>query len=226
MCLGSLNMRDNEIGRSMIEMLGVLAIVGILSVGGIAGFSKAMMKYKLNKLTEEYTLFINEFLRYEKDWIKEKMQLSPNEHFYLTSYVTQLGIIPQGWSHSGSYIYDSMGNRMNVSIRHEQNDSGIRHNKPMISYSIKKQDQEDNEVLMCQNFFVNIAKPYSNIITAVHVWGSDSDGDENASLMWYGDSYCYGNRNCVRYATISQIYDSCISCVKEGSSCVLLIGFE
>ena len=27
----------NESGRSMIEMLGVLAIIGVLSVGGIAG---------------------------------------------------------------------------------------------------------------------------------------------------------------------------------------------
>ena len=31
-------------GRSMIEMLGVLAIIGVLSVGGIAGYSKAMQK--------------------------------------------------------------------------------------------------------------------------------------------------------------------------------------
>ena len=30
-------MRVNESGRSMIEMLGVLAIIGVLSVGGIAG---------------------------------------------------------------------------------------------------------------------------------------------------------------------------------------------
>ena len=36
-------------GRSMIEMLGVLAIIGVLSVGGIAGYSKAMMKFKINK---------------------------------------------------------------------------------------------------------------------------------------------------------------------------------
>ena len=33
-----------SVGRSMIEMLGVLAIVGVLSVGGIAGYSKAMEK--------------------------------------------------------------------------------------------------------------------------------------------------------------------------------------
>ena len=37
-----------EFGRSMVEMLGVLAIIGVLSVGGIAGYSKAMLKYKIN----------------------------------------------------------------------------------------------------------------------------------------------------------------------------------
>jgi len=42
-------MKNNESGRSMIEMLGVLAIIGVLSVGGIAGYSKAMMKYRINK---------------------------------------------------------------------------------------------------------------------------------------------------------------------------------
>lgn len=36
-------------GRSMVEMLGVLVIIGVLSVGAIAGYSKAMMKYKLNR---------------------------------------------------------------------------------------------------------------------------------------------------------------------------------
>ena len=41
--------KTNENGRSMIEMLGVLAIIGVLSVGGIAGYSKAMMQFKINK---------------------------------------------------------------------------------------------------------------------------------------------------------------------------------
>ena len=43
-------------GRSMIEMLGVLAIIGVLSVGGIAGYSKAMMKYRINKTIEQVAL--------------------------------------------------------------------------------------------------------------------------------------------------------------------------
>ena len=49
----------NQNGRSMIEMLGVLAIIGVLSVGGIAGYSKAMMKYRTNKTIEQITLISN-----------------------------------------------------------------------------------------------------------------------------------------------------------------------
>lgn len=45
-----MTIRNNQSGRSMIEMLGVLAIIGVLSVGGIAGYSKAMYKYKLTKV--------------------------------------------------------------------------------------------------------------------------------------------------------------------------------
>ena len=41
----------NESGRSMIEMLGVLAIIGVLSVGGIAGYTQAMKKYRSNEIT-------------------------------------------------------------------------------------------------------------------------------------------------------------------------------
>lgn len=41
--------KNFENGRSMIEMLGVLAIIGVLSVSGIAGYSKAMEKFKRNK---------------------------------------------------------------------------------------------------------------------------------------------------------------------------------
>ncbi|MBR7158218.1 MAG: prepilin-type N-terminal cleavage/methylation domain-containing protein, partial [Alphaproteobacteria bacterium] len=39
----------NQSGRSMIEMLGVLAIIGVLSAGGIAGYTMAMATFKTNK---------------------------------------------------------------------------------------------------------------------------------------------------------------------------------
>jgi len=56
-CHATLAMTKNaQNGRSMIEMLGVLAIIGVLSVGGIAGYSKAMQKYRVNKTIEQITL--------------------------------------------------------------------------------------------------------------------------------------------------------------------------
>jgi len=51
-------LKTNEQGRSMIEMLGVLAIIGVLSVGGIAGYSKAMNKFKTNKLTDQVSMIV------------------------------------------------------------------------------------------------------------------------------------------------------------------------
>ncbi|MBR1600599.1 MAG: hypothetical protein IJ677_03380 [Alphaproteobacteria bacterium] len=52
-------MKINESGRSMIEMLGVLAIIGVLSVGGIAGYSKAMGKHRVNKSIEQITQIVS-----------------------------------------------------------------------------------------------------------------------------------------------------------------------
>ena len=43
----------NESGRSMVEMLGVLAIVGVLSVGGIIGLRQALTNARANDLIYE-----------------------------------------------------------------------------------------------------------------------------------------------------------------------------
>ena len=56
-------MREND--RSMVEMLGVLAIIGVLSVGAIAGYSKAMMKYKLNKQSEQINQIMMALVEYK-----------------------------------------------------------------------------------------------------------------------------------------------------------------
>lgn len=43
---------NNESGRSMVEMLGVLAIIGVLSIGGIAGYTMAMNRYRANEIID------------------------------------------------------------------------------------------------------------------------------------------------------------------------------
>lgn len=51
-------LHSQESGRSMVEMLGVLAIVGVLSVGGIAGYSQAMSKFKITKAMDQVQTII------------------------------------------------------------------------------------------------------------------------------------------------------------------------
>ena len=49
---------SDSFGRSMVEMLGVLAIVGILSAGALAGYSKAMFKHKMNQTIDTVSLVL------------------------------------------------------------------------------------------------------------------------------------------------------------------------
>ena len=45
-----------EHGRSMTEMLGVLAVIGVLSIGGVQGYRYAMNKYHSNEVINELNL--------------------------------------------------------------------------------------------------------------------------------------------------------------------------
>ena len=47
--------KNNESGRSMVEMLGVLAIIGVLSVAGITGYTTAMNSHRANEAVNNAT---------------------------------------------------------------------------------------------------------------------------------------------------------------------------
>ncbi len=51
-----MTMKNHEFGRSMVEMLGTLAIIGVLSVVAIAGYSYGMDKYRANQTIHEVRL--------------------------------------------------------------------------------------------------------------------------------------------------------------------------
>ena len=52
-----MNFKKLESGRSMVEMLGVLAIIGVLSVGGIAGYSLSMRRHRANQIIDGASKF-------------------------------------------------------------------------------------------------------------------------------------------------------------------------
>ena len=78
--------KTNESGRSMIEMLGVLAIIGVLSVGGIAGYSKAMNKFKTNKVADNVSMIVAN--------IKTMYAQQKTYNGLTTDTARQMGLIP------------------------------------------------------------------------------------------------------------------------------------
>ena len=82
--------QTNPIGRSMIEMLGVLAIIAVLSVGGIAGYSKAMTQFKVNKIIAETNQIIATTHEYA---LKDKSFSVP----YNKEIRKSLGLCPESW---------------------------------------------------------------------------------------------------------------------------------
>lgn len=52
-----MNFKKSQSGRSMVEMLGVLAIIGVLSVGGIAGYSLSMRRHRANQIADSLSKY-------------------------------------------------------------------------------------------------------------------------------------------------------------------------
>ena len=100
--------KNLEIGRSMIEMLGVLAIIGVLSVGGIAGYSKAMQKCKINKTVEGYSYLIAGLLEHIDDFrpLRYNNGTENDDHrYYLRDVIQGLNLVPEGWKVNSSGIF-------------------------------------------------------------------------------------------------------------------------
>ncbi len=90
-----------QCGRSMIEMLGVLAIIGVLSVGGIAGYSKAMEQFKINKLTQHIAIIVTN--------VRTLFMNQGNYGGLNNSTAKDMGIYPDDGKISYSYFLNPFG---------------------------------------------------------------------------------------------------------------------
>ncbi len=190
-------MKFNELGRSMVEMLGVLAIIGVLSVGAIAGYSKAMMKYKLNKQAEQLNTLLGVAVKYGKSF--NNIATSQN----ITNYFIKLNEIPTEMikQNDSSHIYDIFG----LSYYVYYYNTG---NLGLFSYNSQKLNNSDMDI--CYNL-VNVFKGYSNNLKYVQ-FGSISDNtDEQSSsfVQIFGDASCKKNIKCLNSLSVSDIHDIC-----------------
>ena len=110
-----MNHKQNQLGRSMIEMLGVLAIVGILSVGGIKGLQKAIHSYRYNKTFDQWAQIIPAVDNYVKQLKKRNRFKAPQHDVYLKSMLKRTKVIPPEMIKENSgYIYDALNNVIGI----------------------------------------------------------------------------------------------------------------
>ena len=60
----------NESGRSMIEMLGVLSIIGILTVGGYGLVSKMQRNQRMNEVADNLVTLARKARQVSRDFFK------------------------------------------------------------------------------------------------------------------------------------------------------------
>ena len=185
-------------GRSMVEMLGVLAIVGVLSVGAIAGYSKAMFKYKLNKQTEQMNQLFNGITQYYR-------QLSNTEN--LLPVLKKLNIVPvEMLKNNPSYIFDVFNNSLIAKV------APCYDNNPdtctVLYYFITINNNQD--IAVCRNI-INTVKENSSDLYAAELlgnWGQEGE----TQYTFSGDAYCgkFG-RKCLKEISIYDMEDMCNS---------------
>ena len=192
-------------GRSMVEMLGVLAIIGVLSVGAIAGYSKAMMKYKLNKQAEQLSTLINAGLRYSGQWnLSESVSLIP--------YLIKLNEVPNEMIKSQGQvtIYDVFNTALQMT--YTIHNSNIHYTQFFIQLDTSNNSNQSLDI--CRNV-VNVAKEFHanlwRMVMASHgddeTWDGDQDSWDN--FTYYGDAYCSSGNNCLKDMTVEQIDTFC-----------------
>ena len=196
-------------GRSMVEMLGVLAIIGVLSVGAIAGYSKAMMKYKLNQHAVAVSMLINNVLQ-----IKEQLAHTPNASTYYGTMLHKLNLLPDGIEYiTNATLQDTWFNAI-IAVYHT--DSTAR------SYGgihfIFPQNALGAEI--CRNI-VTAAKE-----NAADLWlieGRKYNDSDNPVYYGhaYGDNYCGNDKKCIRALSLNDISQLCNIC--DDQSCDLYV---
>ena len=191
----------SNIGRSMVEMLGVLAIIGVLSAGGLAGYNKAMTQHKLNKNAEEIGYLLSVAI-YNNDKLKDA---SGN----LLPELQALGALKENIQidEDGVHFRDTL---QNVSWFEHISSGGT-------AYCVQL-PQSDFSVKVCQNY-INVFKSFADDLDAVEVmnaagrnrtrntwtnkkYGSSKNLDAitNADIINLCQSFCGGSEECILYA--------------------------
>ena len=209
--------KNFEKGRSMIEMLGVLAIIGVLSVGGIAGYSKAMMKYKINKMTEEYTMLMTGLMEYENNLFKT--HTGKLEERFIAQLVLDTKLVPENWKLINKYyLIDSLGNYIHPYVDTAATGTKFTADIQITQGGINK--NSDFAYQLCLALSYEVVYPLSSNADYASLF-IPNDVMPNHGIYTVYTTSCLDSQfekvKCMSDMTLSEISTICKSCVKKDS---------
>ena len=197
-------------GRSMVEMLGVLAIIGVLSVGAIAGYSKAMTKYKLNQHAQAVNMLINNVLS-----IKDRLQHNEDGTTYYGTLLYKMNLIPDGIKYINNASFRDSYFNGNIWVYISKTNTGG------IGFQFDSASSFGAEV--CRNIVIT-SKENADDLWLVKLQKSDLNNNVEYAGELLGDSYCSSGKNCLRNLDLNKINTLCNSC--DAKSCRIYIHWK
>lgn len=207
-----------QAGRSMIEMLGVLAIIGVLSVGGIAGYSQAMTKYKVNRTIDEYMHLFRGLIEHEDSLKKLPGAEIDGAGPGIAEFIKASNLVPETWrKKSGDYyLVDSNGFNLRTLL------SNKRYLLELYLEVYQKEGYATRSFSgqLCTAMFRDVFKPLQG--TMFNAWVRASKG---TAVKYYGEKFCHKNgRQCLSKLTLADINAACDGC-KGSAGCYINIEF-
>ena len=190
-------------GRSMVEMLGVLAIIGVLSVGAMTGYSKAMMKYKLNKQTEQINQIMMALIEY-----KSVLSTLKNSESVVSLFRKLNALPPEMLKRNENYyIYDVF----NTPVELARSSGGTA-----FYFSFLFTGRNDQNHTICRN----ILESFKGYAAELHAVGINSNTSESVNQQdwWFGDQAKTDVSQKIHMLNLEKMQNLCQKCDSNACS--------
>lgn len=207
-------MAAKEYGRSMVEMLGVLAIIGVLSAGALAGFNKAMLQHKLNKHIDEIGYLLSTAIL-NQDKLKDAHFGMINELKALGAFTWPIEAYTPIWPGQGyPAVNDSLGNQIWFENYTTEEYPSVGDEIDLGVYL----PQSDFTNKICYNY-INVFKNFADEIEGIYVRRS-IEGEASKRKIYLGKNCVAGS--CLSKMTNNDIIDLCQNhCPPSAKRCIL-----
>ncbi len=201
--------RVMQLGRSMIEMLGVLAIIAVLSVGGIAGYSKALMKWKSNVQKNMLAELLTNMIK-----IRPNLDKKSTSFNNITYVFEAMGALPEGITYKNNYMYDKEDNLIWIdyglsSWTNEDGSIGTQFSYVLhFNYKIGT----GNITISAKDFCLNLLEAAKTI--AEEVVYVKTNYNDSSSWDGVGQNIMYTKRS-LETATMADMQQKCNMVIKE-----------